>query len=178
MSVSPLARLLFRLSAHLPCRVINGPDGEPYLERYHLLRLPFGVHLYLHRFVASDPGRSLHDHPWRHALGVMLSGGYEEVRMRGAGQNNRLQQRFLAGGRINYISGATFHRINLPQGGEAWTLFIHSGKRKNWGFIDTTDQQHFMPHQQVVEARQHFQWWKSAPKACLNPAMRKAQSSL
>jgi len=176
MSVSLLSRLLFRWSAHLPCRVINGPDGEPYLERYHVSRLPFGGHIYLHRFVASDPGRGLHDHPWRHAMGVMLSGGYEEVRMRGSKDNNRLEQRFLKGGRLNYISGATFHRINLPYRGEAWTLFIHTGKRKNWGFLDPMDRSHFKPHQHVVEAQGHYQWWKHAQRACLQPEMRKAQT--
>jgi hypothetical protein len=35
-------RLLYRISAYCRCRVINGPGQQPYLERYHLLHLPFG----------------------------------------------------------------------------------------------------------------------------------------
>jgi hypothetical protein len=93
--MSLLNRLLYRFSAYCRCRVINGPDRQPYLERYHLLRLPFGYRVYLHRFVASDPGRGLHNHPWRHALSLVLCGSYRETRMLGARDGNALHDRWL-----------------------------------------------------------------------------------
>jgi hypothetical protein len=108
-------RLLYKLSAYCRCRVIDGPDQQPYLERYHLLRLPFGYQVYLHRFVASDPGRGLHNHPWKNALSLVLCGSYQETRMLGAGAGNALQQRWLRPGRLNFISGEVFHRINIPR---------------------------------------------------------------
>jgi hypothetical protein len=74
-----MKRLLEWISARRPCRLIEGDQGEPYLERYYLLGA-FGWHLYLHRFVDSDPDRGLHDHPREHALSLVLSGGYDEIR--------------------------------------------------------------------------------------------------
>ena len=67
------------ISDRLPCRFIDGPKGEPYLERYYLIGL-FGWHAYLHRFVDSDPDRGLHDHPWGRAVSLVLSGAYREIR--------------------------------------------------------------------------------------------------
>ena len=103
--------VLFRLSAYCRCRVISGSDRQPYLERYHLMRLPFDYRVYLHRFVASDPGRGLHNHPWKHALSLVLCGQYRETRMRDAHADNKLYSRRIRAGRFNFISG---ERIRSP----------------------------------------------------------------
>jgi hypothetical protein len=131
-------RLLYKLSAYCRCRVIDGPDQQPYLERYHLLRLPFGYQVYLHRFVASDPGRGLHNHPWKNALSLVLCGSYQETRMLGAGAGNALQQRWLRPGRLNFISGEVFHRINIPENTECWSLFVHAARAKSWASSRST----------------------------------------
>ena len=55
-----IIKLLRAISDRLPCRIISDND-QPYLERYYIATL-FGVRLYLHRFVGSDPDRGLHDH--------------------------------------------------------------------------------------------------------------------
>jgi hypothetical protein len=134
---SKMARFLFWLSGFLPCRIIDGDDG-PYLERYYLATL-FGWQFYLHRFVASDPDRGLHDHPWRLAFSLILSGFYfEETR---------------AGTRVvrwaNWLTGDSFHRVVLPFHAKqitptaqeyagpvipCWTLFCHGPNVKPWGF--------------------------------------------
>ena len=106
-----ISLLLFKLSAFCRCRIINGPDEKPYLERYHLLRLPFGYRVYLHRFVASDPGRGLHNHPWNHAISWVISGSYEEIRMRGPREDHRLQSRRLGAGSFNLKAHDPFFRI-------------------------------------------------------------------
>ena len=72
-----IAKALFRASGNLPCRIIADANG-PYLERYYLATV-FGIRFYIHRFVASDPGRGLHDHPWPWAGSVVLSGFYFEM---------------------------------------------------------------------------------------------------
>ena len=74
--------LLYRVSARLPCRFIDGEQGEPYLERYYPCGA-FGWHAYLHRFVDSDPDRGVHDHPGNRAVSLVLSGGYDEQRSAG-----------------------------------------------------------------------------------------------
>jgi hypothetical protein len=96
-------KLLFWLSGHLSCRIIS--DGEqPYLERYYLLTL-FGVRVYLHRFVASDPDRGTHDHPWPWAFSLILAGWYYEETAYGVS----IVRWF------NALTGSTFHRVILPR---------------------------------------------------------------
>ena len=167
--MSLVNRLLYRLSAFCRCRIIDGPDGQPYLERYHLARLPFGYRVYLHRFVASDPGRGLHDHPWRHALSLVLSGGYDEIRMSGAGEDHSFRRRRLRAGSLNYISGSVFHRVDLPRGGECWSLFMHAAKSRSWGFLQARG---YRDHSEVVAEASNPNWWKEAERPIRRPQMR------
>ena len=167
--MKPLNRLLYKLSAYCRCRVINGPDEQPYLERYHLLRLPFGYRVYLHRFVASDPGRGLHNHPWRHALSLLLCGTYQETRMLGADSDNTLQRRQLRAGHLNHISGDIYHRINIAPGAECWSLFLHAPKTRDWGFIR---RHQYQDHNEVVTQASNPLWWKQALRPIQCPQMR------
>ena len=162
-------RLLYRCSAYLRCRVINGPDHQPYLERYHLLRLPFGYRVYLHRFVASDPGRGLHNHPWRHALSWLLCGSYQETRMLGALEGHALRRRWLRAGQLNYISGGVYHRINLEPGDVCWSLILHAPKTRDWGFIRRRG---YQDHNEVVTQASNPLWWKQALRPIQCPQMR------
>lgn len=162
-------RLLYRLSAYCRCRVINGPDEQTYLERYHLMRLPFGYRVYLHRFVASDPGRGLHNHPWKHALSLLLCGSYRETRMLPADAGNALQQRELRPGNLNFISGDVFHRINLSPGSECWSLFVHAPKVSDWGFLQSRG---YQDHNEVVTQASNPLWWKQALRPIQCPQMR------
>lgn len=171
MSITSL--LLFKLSAYCRCRVINGPDLQPYLERYYLFSLPFGYRVYLHRFVASDPGRGLHNHPWKRACSLLLSGQYQEVRMADAKHLNVLRKRTIRAGSFNWISDQVFHRVDLVEGKECWTLFWHSRKASAWGFLQQQQQQYaFHDHRQLYESQRDAQWWRTSirPRNC--PAMR------
>lgn len=169
-NMSWFSRLLYKLSAYCRCRVIDGPDHQPYLERYHLLRLPFGYQVYLHRFVASDPGRGLHNHPWKNAVSLLLSGSYQETRMLDANAGNALQSRCLKPGYLNFISGDVFHRVNIDEGSECWSLFLHAPKAKNWGFIQ---QRVYHDHEQIVTQASNPGWWKQAPRPVQQPQMRR-----
>jgi hypothetical protein len=172
--MSLFSHLLFKISAFCRCRIINGPDQNPYLERYHLLRLPFGYRVYLHRFVASDPGRGLHNHPWNHAMSLVLSGQYEEIRMTDARQQNNLIKRKISAGACNWIDGQIFHRINLSENDECWTLFIHSRSAQSWGFLQHDQHRYaFHDHNQVVQQASNPAWWKTASRPLDCPDMRK-----
>jgi len=175
--MSLFSQLLFKISAFCRCRIINGPDQKPYLERYHLLRLPFGYRVYLHRFVASDPGRGLHNHPWNHAMSFVLSGQYQEIRMTDAKHENNLIKRKVSAGAFNWINGEIFHRINLAENDECWTLFLHSPSAQSWGFLQR-DQQHyaFHDHNQIVHQASNPTWWKTACRPMDKPDMRKPAS--
>lgn len=135
---------LFWLAMRLPCRVI-AEARKPYLERYYVTQA-FGWRCYLHRFVASDPDRGVHDHPWLLAFSIILVGWYYEVRRWGV---RRVRW-------FNVIRGDTFHRVVIgnelcgidwrpytPRGGpfpepprEVWSLFFHRAEdAKQWGFL-------------------------------------------
>lgn len=172
--MSLFSQLLFKISAFCRCRIINGPDQKPYLERYHLFRLPFGYQVYLHRFVASDPGRGLHNHPWNRAVSLVLSGHYEEIRMTNAEHQNRLISRRVGAGSLNRINGSIFHRINLPDNTECWSLFIHSPGAQPWGFLQQEQRTYaFHDHNQIVQQASNPLWWKTASRPLSSPQMRK-----
>lgn len=159
--------ILYRLTARLPCRFIDGDGGEPYLERYYLLGL-FGWHVYLHRFVDSDPDRGLHDHPWGRALSLVLSGGYEEIRGIG-GSAEATRSRFIRPGSLNRLRGEDLHRVVLRGGRPVWTLFMHGPRRKGWGFLQ--DGVYRAMARDAGEFR-HRDWWRHAPSGAAMRASR------
>ena len=57
---------------------INGGERCPtYMHRYRLLRIGKRVAVYLHKFVADDWSRDMHDHPKRF-VSIGLWGSYVE----------------------------------------------------------------------------------------------------
>ena len=174
-----LSHLLFKITAFCRCRIINGPDQTPYLERYHLFRLPFGYQVYPHRFVASDPGRGLHNHPWNRAVSLVLSGQYEEIRMANARGNHEIHTRRIGAGHLNWIDGSVFHRINLIGNTESWTLFVHGPKSKSWGFLQTSKQRHaFHDHDSLLDQGSSPLWWKTAPRPVDVPSLRRQAAAV
>jgi hypothetical protein len=149
--------MLYRLSGHLPCRIISEGD-RPYLERYYVATL-FGVRCYLHRFVASDPDRGLHDHPWAWSLSLILSGWYvEETR------SGRRTVRWF-----NAFGGDHFHRVIIESGApkEVWTLFFHkAGDCKPWGFLREVPETDGAAAvwQQFKYRGGKSKWWETAPR--------------
>ncbi len=140
---------LLWLSAKLPAREIRGDDGAAYMERYYLCTL-FGVRCYLHRFLASDPDRGLHNHPWDWSRSLILSGHYFEVRKGSC-------KRFTPG-MTNRIGPNDFHRIILPKDVSTWTLFCHGERIQGWGFM----------RGKIFTAFTDYppgdgRWWKTAP---------------
>lgn len=165
-----IERLLYRLTAHLPCRFIDGERGEPYLERYYLLGA-FGWHAYLHRFVDSDPDRGLHDHPWNRALSLVLAGGYHELRP--AADHAQRRVRCVRPWRLNFLRGEDFHRVVLRRGRPAWTLFLHGPRVKGWGFLQ---QGEYREMAKDGSDFRHRNWWKQAPPGHAARAARQALS--
>jgi hypothetical protein len=153
-----IERLLYRLTARLPCRFVDGERGEPYLERYYLFGA-FGWHVYLHRFVDSDPDRGLHDHPWNRAVSLVLSGGYNELRP-SAEDPSVIATRQVRPWRLNFLRGQDFHRVLLRDGRSAWTLFSHGPRVKGWGFVENGE---YRAMAKDGNDFRHRDWWKTAP---------------
>lgn len=137
-----IARTLYRLTAALPCRLIHRGDGSRYLERYAMpgplrrLLARIGVTVYVHRFVGRDADQWVHDHPWRWACALLLTGGYMEDRLRWWEPGRLLTDVRRIGGwrRLNLLGPRSFHRITATQP-ETWTLFVHGPRCKGWGFV-------------------------------------------
>jgi len=132
-----MKRLLHRLTNHLPCRLIQGDNGEKYLERYFLFALGPRqnprVTAYIHRFVASDPERGFHDHPWKWAMSLILSGEYLELTPRGGDFTKFPVGSHKTPGCITTFGPNHQHRVELA-GVECWTLVIHGRWIRPWGF--------------------------------------------
>lgn len=176
-----LNRLLFRVTANRPCRLIYLHKG-PYLERYFLGQWR-GATFYLHRFVSSDSEEHIHNHPWKWGWSFILTGNYIEERLvdfcasiTGSGcLTRKIKRRF-----INRVDGGTFHRI-CDAKPETWTLFIHGPRQKiiiddeeqglygcvqkGWGFL----QRHYIAvfHEVTIFRPYRFntnpEWWYNAP---------------
>ena len=173
-----MKRFLFWLTSRLPCRIICDHDGTPYLERYYLFTL-FGVRAYVHRFVASDPGRGLHDHPWPWAVSIVLSGFYFEETRSGVAQVRW----------VNGLVGDSFHRVLLPNAAgslselngspngrsrSCWTLFAHRAAYvKPWGFLRLSpdeDKTVWVPFNHPGNGvGTNDPWWLRSPRGCAEP---------
>lgn len=154
-------RLLFWLSGQLKIRIIDGPKGEPYLERYEIVSIG-RFKLYLHRFLADDPDRGLHNHPWAWAFSIVLVEGYQEIRLKDpTNMNSDEYVRDIHAGRLNFIRGGDFHRILLRGNRQAWTLFFHGKRTEGWGFV--RDGQ-FIPHDASEDDHRARNWSNEAPR--------------
>lgn len=151
--VSKVCRLI---SDRLPYRVIERPDGGPYLVRYYLLGGPRdknsedgqrGLNVYLHLFLSGDEEQELHSHPWGKSVSLILSGGYREERRVG----NQVVTRTVRPGTLNFIAADDFHRVDLLKD-HAWTLFFAGRVVQTWGFWNRTSGE-FIPWREQVFIR-------------------------
>lgn len=154
-----LEKSLFKVTNYLPCKIINDA-GVPYLERYHLLSLGKNfMRGYIHRFVASDPDRGVHDHPWNYAVSFVLTGGYYEERLIDGEVVTRRVKPFS----LNFIKGSDFHRVVMPEGQTCWSIFFHTNWVKGWGFMRPQKEggMEYVAHKTDKEIKRH-PWHKTA----------------
>lgn len=143
---------MMKLTEHMPMKQID-VLGAPYLQRYYAGQTAGGASIWLHRFIAGDGDRHLHNHPWQGRSWV-LCGRYIEdyrdqysngVRVREAcGIEAEDLANYLISGsgwiitrtKIDHvlISPFTWHRITetLP---DTWTLVVvEPGRLPMWFF--------------------------------------------
>ncbi|KAJ3449272.1 hypothetical protein M0812_05417 [Anaeramoeba flamelloides] len=156
--------LIKAITNRLPVKVLCGPNGKPFLFRYHLLALtPDGPGLCIHHFVDSDPDRGFHDHPWMHALSFVLAGSYEE-KLNPSLPNEK--GRLVSTGNFNYLHGIkSRHRVMIADGEDGWTFFMFGKRRKGWGFYNIMEngELHYKPMTTEIKDNDGG-WWKTASK--------------
>lgn len=152
-----MRRLLALIADRLPARNINH-EGKPYLVRYHVGTV-LGWRIYLHHFVGPDP-EGLHLHPWRWGFSIILAGFYREERRWCAGEKARDVRWFAV------VNADTLHRVVVPDGRDCWSLFFHSARVCNWGFLRANVARTRFAYREVGEDKPtaHSDWWRSAPR--------------
>ncbi len=114
---------------------IHRRGGDQLYMRRHFIWKKFGISIFLHWFVTKDQDDWVHDHPWRFCVSFILAGKYLEERVRyfdpiDGPVLKRKWVRFF-----NWLLPSTFHRV-AQAAPETWTLFIHFGRIKEWGFFE------------------------------------------
>jgi hypothetical protein len=118
--------------------VMDRQNDEPYLERYYLFlkdrkRFPFNV--FLHKFLKSDPD-DVHDHPWPYAT-LILKGGYWEwiPKFNSLGEKIGEERMWRSPGHFRVCRATSYHRIELCEGVDCWTMFMPGPQKREWGFL-------------------------------------------
>jgi hypothetical protein len=109
---------------------------EGYMERYWLIPYgKIGIAARIHHILRSDDNRAFHDHPWPY-LTVILRGGYTEIRpIFESGVYIGEHRQWHGAGSILFRRADSWHRLEIPEGHSAWTLFITGPKVRRWGFL-------------------------------------------
>ena len=90
-----------------------------------------GIAARIHHILRSDAGRDPHDHPWPY-LTIILRGGYFEQRYNAEGFP--ASTKWHGPGSILWRPAHSLHKLIVPAGETAWTLFITGKKSQTWGF--------------------------------------------
>src|SRR5574341_86665 len=116
-----------------PLIVVRTDGTGPVTWRRPIARLlqHFDIAARVHHILRSDHGRDPHDHPWWF-VSIILRGGYYEVRFDADGGSG--EARWHGPGSILFRRATDLHKLMLPDGQTAWTLFITGKKCQTWGF--------------------------------------------
>lgn len=126
------ASLISRATRRAPDQLIGADNPPTYLTRWYLLPRNRFFNVYLHHFGRSDDDRAHHTHPWLFNVSLVLRGMLvEHVIERGG----LVRKHVLLPGSLRFRWGASPHRLELPHGWTAWTLFITGPRVREWGFL-------------------------------------------
>ena len=118
--------------------VLDRINNEPYLERYYLFlkdRKHFPFNVFLHKFLKSDPD-DVHDHPWPYATLILKGGYYEHIpNFNPAGALVGHTRYWRGPGHFRICSANSYHRVELKEGTDCWTMFMPGPQRREWGFL-------------------------------------------
>lgn len=124
--------LISRAARREPDPLIGADNPPTYLTRWYLLPRNRFFNVYLHHFGRSDDDRAHHTHPWLFNVSLVLRGMLvEHVIERGG----LVRKHVLLPGSLRLRWGASPHRLELPHGWTAWTLFITGPRVREWGFL-------------------------------------------
>jgi len=112
---------------------VIGDPASPYMRRWFVVPRNELQNVYLHEILRSDEDSAGHDHPWSNTS-IVIEGEYVEVTYFD-------NQPWIESGRFVRKMGSIVnreatdtHRLIIPEGGRAVSLFITRQKVRDWGF--------------------------------------------
>ncbi len=112
------------------------PNGDPYLDRYYLLKIPRVGGVLLHKTSASDP-MPPHSHRWPNFTLVLRGRLWERKYEYLIGELDNFDSRTHGPGALIFRNVKSIHKIELcDEGTPVWTLFFF-GRRKQGLCIHT-----------------------------------------
>lgn len=123
---------------------IIGEPETPYMRRWWIIPRNEACNVYLHEILRSDDDRARHDHPWDNRSFV-IEGEYTEIAP--------VDQAFPQGDTVHLVRRAgdqvvreatDAHRLVLPEGVRAVSLFFTGPKVREWGFWCEHGWRHWM----------------------------------
>lgn len=121
--------------------------GAHKMRRWHLTPRNRWFNVYLHKHVADDDTRALHDHPWP-SVSIRLGGGklteviqpdetliefIQETRNESREEIFKKYVEYRQPPRVCFRSAEFAHRLEVP-GRPVWTLFLTGKYVREWGF--------------------------------------------
>jgi hypothetical protein len=122
-----------RAKMQRPPDFVIGEPERPYLRRWWIMPRNQGCNVYLHEILRSDDDRAGHDHPWANTS-FLIEGEYEEVVFYPTRPWEEAHRRIVRAGETVRRDASDTHRLILPEGGRAVSLFMTGPRVRDWGF--------------------------------------------
>jgi hypothetical protein len=111
---------------------------EGYMERDWLIPYNGDLGIRIHHILRDDNDRAFHDHPWPNTS-VVLKGGYWELMPELENQDPSLDKVLYSKvwrkpGDVIQRKATTRHRLMIPEGTTATSMFIMGPWEQDWGF--------------------------------------------
>lgn len=132
------------LQAWARAKMQRSPDfviGDNYLRRWWIVPRNDYCNVYLHEILHSDDDRALHDHPWDNTS-FLIDGSYIEITPEGEFPREA--------GSLVHRKATDAHRLIVPDGGRAVSIFSTGPAIREWGFHCP---QGWRPWREFVDAR-------------------------
>ncbi len=112
---------------------VIGDPAAPYMLRWFVLPRNEQCNVYLHSILRSDEDRAGHDHPWDNTSFV-IDGSYEEITFDVDRPWLEWDSYTRTAGDVLSRKATDTHRLIIPDGQPAISLFMTGPKVREWGF--------------------------------------------
>jgi hypothetical protein len=109
----------------------------------------------IHHILRSDLDRHMHNHPWWYVTVILRGGYYEVTPLYDMWGDYVCDIREWHGpGSVLFRRANSLHRIEIPAGQTAWTLFITGKYSNSWGFAEDMDRpDEITPYREYLDAK-------------------------